>query len=457
MRRSGELSALEVVEYFLDRIDTHNPSLHALVTVTAERARERATQMDQGAIEPGLLWGLPFADKDLTDRAGVPTGAGSRVTEGAPLPTESAPMAKAMDAAGGISVGKSAVCEFGLASYTESSVLPPTANPYSLEHGSGGSSGGAGAAVAGRLLPFAPGSDGGGSVRIPAWACGLVGLKPSRGLIPGGTGFDYLEGLVVPGPLATSVADAALLLEALLGSGQTYRATHPGYEGPVRDKALVSPGPLRIGVTTRHPWEDFVETDLDPSAVHAHAKVRSVLEDLGHTVVELEWTPRGGYAEAFMTIWKASAVGLELSADQRTLLEPLTAYLVEEGDALRAGALAAALRELSAFEEHTIRAFSDVDVVLTPGLATAPPPIGFYDLENPERNFAQQVQVTPYTSFVNVAGLPALALPVMLNPEGLPVGVQLIGRPGGDTTLLQLGHEAESALGFSPTTVPPGF
>ncbi|MEL0149285.1 MAG: amidase, partial [Pontimonas sp.] len=287
MRRSGELSALEVVEYFLDRIDTHNPSLHALVTITAERARERATQMDQGAIEPGLLWGLPFADKDLTDRAGVPTGAGSRVTQGAPLPTESAPMAKAMDAAGGISV-----------SYTESLVLPPTANPYSLEHGSGGSSGGAAAAVAGRLLPFSPGSDGGGSVRIPAWACGLVGLKPSRGLIPGGTGFDYLAGLVVPGPLATSVADAALLLEALLGSGQTYRATHPGNEGPVRDKALVSPGPLRIGVTTRHPWEDFVETDLDPSAVQAHTKVRSVLEDLGHTVVELEWTPRGGYAEA---------------------------------------------------------------------------------------------------------------------------------------------------------------
>jgi amidase len=225
----------------------------------------------------------------------------------------------------------------------------------------------------------------------------------------------------------------------------------------VSEKALVSPGSLRIGVTTRHPWEDFVDTDLDPSAVQAHAKVRSVLEGLGHTVVELEWTPRGGYAEAFMTIWKASAVGLELSADQRTLLEPLTAYLVEEGDALSAGALAVALRELSAFEEHTIRAFSDVDVVLTPGLATAPPPIGFYDRENPERNFAQQVQVTPYSSFVNVAGLPALALPVMLNAEGLPVGVQLIGRPGGDTTLLQLGHEAESALGFSPTTVPPGF
>ena len=457
MRRSGELSALEVVEYFLARIDTHNPSLHALVTVTAELARERAIQMDNGEIEPGLLWGLPFADKDLTDRAGVPTGAGSRVTIGAPPPTESAPMAKAMDAAGGISVGKSAVCEFGLSSYTESLVFPPTANPYSLEHGSGGSSGGAAAAVAARLLPFSPGSDGGGSVRIPAWACGLVGLKPSRGLIPGGTGFDYLAGLVVPGPLAASVADAALLLEALLGSGVTHRATHPGHQSGVSERSLTAPGPLRIGITTRHPWEDFVETELDPSALEAHTQVRSVLGELGHTVVELEWSPRAGYAEAFTTIWKASAVGLDLSAEQRTLLEPLTAYLVEEGDALSAKALAAALRELSAFEEHTIRAFSGVDVVLTPGLATAPPPIGFYDSENPERNFAQQVQVTPYSSFVNVSGLPALALPVMLNPQGLPVGAQFIGRPGGDTTLLQLGNEIEEALGFSPTTVPPGF
>ncbi|MDP4899530.1 MAG: amidase, partial [Pontimonas sp.] len=226
-RRSGELSATELVEHFLARIDAHNPTLNALVTITAERALEHADAMDRGEAEPGILWGLPFADKDLTNRAGVPTGAGSRVRAGAPLPTQSDPMALAMDAAGGISIGKSAVCEFGLSSYTESLVFPPTANPYSLDHGSGGSSGGAAAAVAARLVPLSPGSDGGGSVRIPAWACGLVGLKPSRGLIPGGTGFDYLAGLVVPGPLATTVGDATLLLDALRGHGITHRATSP--------------------------------------------------------------------------------------------------------------------------------------------------------------------------------------------------------------------------------------
>ncbi|MCF8548824.1 MAG: amidase [Pontimonas sp.] len=457
-RQSGELSATEVVEHFLARIDAKNPVVNALVTTTPERALEHAAAMDLGERDPGILWGLPFADKDLTNRAGVHTGAGSRVMSQAPPATESDPMALAMDNAGGISIGKSAVCEFGLSSYTESLVFSPTLNPYSPDHGSGGSSGGAAAAVAGRLVPVSPGSDGGGSVRIPAWACGVVGLKPSRGLIPGGTGFEYVAGLVVPGPLATNVGDAALLLDALRGPGRTHRATHPG--GPQKGFGEIfarAPGPLRIGVTLRHPWEDFVDTPLDASALNAYSQVRSLLEELGHTVVDLGWDPQPGYPEAFTTIWKASAVGLDLNSEQRELLEPLTRYLVEEGDKLSAKELATALRALSAFEEHTIRSFSEVDVVLTPGLATAPPPIGFYDSVDPRRNFAQQVQVTPYSSFVNVAGLPALALPVMLNPDGLPVGVHLIGAPGGDGTLLQLGHQLEEALGFHPGSAPQRF
>ncbi len=274
-----------------------------------------------------------------------------------------------------------------------------------------------------------------------------MGLKPSRGLIPGATGFDYLAGLVVPGPLATSVGDAALLLDALRGSGTTHRATAPGNPPESFLDALgAGVRPLRIGVTTRHPWEDFADTPLDRSAAKAHSRVATLLADLGHTVVDLEWTPKPGYSAAFVTIWKSSAVGLDLNASQRELLEPLTRYLVEEGERVSAKELAAALKELSACEEHTIRSFSEVDVVLTPGLATAPPVIGFYDSEDPERNFLQQVQVTPYSSFVNVSGLPALALPVMLNPEGLPVGIQMIGRPGGDATLLQLGAQLEDAL-----------
>ena len=170
-RKSGQLTARELVEYFLGRIEQHNTTLHALVTVTADEALRRAELMDQGHVDPGILWGLPFADKDLSHRAGVPTGWGSRVGTAAPIPDMSDPVVVAMDVAGGISLGKSAVCEFGLSSYTESEVFPPTKNPFSLLHGSGGSSGGAAAAVAGGLLPLAPASDGGGSIRIPAWTC----------------------------------------------------------------------------------------------------------------------------------------------------------------------------------------------------------------------------------------------------------------------------------------------
>ena len=455
LRHSGELGATELVLHFLSRIEDHNDTLNALVTVIGEQALDVAHQMDERTTEPGILWGLPFADKDLTQRAGVPTGFGSRTMKGAPLPTSSDPIAIALDNAGGISLGKTAVCEFGFASYTESQVFPPTRNPYSLDHGAGGSSGGAAAAVAGRLLPCAPGTDGGGSVRIPAWTCGLVGLKPSRGLIPGGTGFDYLAGLVVPGPLARTVGDAALLLDAMVGEGRTFRATgHPHVAETFSYSLQKETGPLRVGVTTRNPWESFTDTPLEQGARTALERVISELENSGHHVVELGWEPRAGYPEAFTTIWRASAVLLDVPSDGEELLEPLTRYLVDEGKKLSARDIAGALRELSAFEEHTIRSFSAVDVVLTPGLATSPPRIGFYDQLNPERNFEQQVQVTPFSSFVNVAGLPALALPVMLNDAGLPVGVQLIGQPGADHTVLRLGLALERQLQWSSQPGP---
>ena len=177
-RAAGELSATELVSHFLERIERLNPDTNALVTRTPELALEAAKAMDEGIRAPGLLWGIPFADKDLVNRAGVATGGGSQALRGAAVPETSDPLALVLDEAGGISVGKSAVCEFGLTSYTESEVFPPTVNPFSPHHGSGGSSGGAAAAVASGMVPFSPGSDGGGSVRIPAWACGLVAINP---------------------------------------------------------------------------------------------------------------------------------------------------------------------------------------------------------------------------------------------------------------------------------------
>ena len=451
-RERGELSARELVSHFLERIDTLNPLVSAIVTASPELALSAAREMDEGTRPPGMLWGLPFADKDLVNRAGVATGWGSRALAGIPVPAVSDPLAQVLDDAGGISVGKSATCEFGLSAYTESEVFPPTVNPYSPSHGSGGSSGGAAAAVAAGMVPLSPGNDGGGSVRIPAWTCGVVGHKPSRGLIPAGTGFDSLGGLVVPGPLARSVGDAALLLDALCGSEPTFRATgQPPRPRSFRD-ALTEPlAPLRIGMTHASPFDDWLDISVDPEALTAMNRVAAVAEAAGHTVVPWQWTPMQGYGDAFYTLWRASATALWRNHVAPELVEPMTRYLMEQGRTLSAGDVVEALAVLTQFETNTIRTFSRFDVVLTPGLATPPPKIGFYDTANPEENFRQQVRVTPFSSFVNVSGLPALALPAGLGVDGLPRGVQLIGGPGQDATLLQLASALESDLGWQGT------
>jgi len=448
-RQSGELSATELVAHFLQRIQSLNPSVNAVVTSTPEHALERARAMDEGILEPGMLWGLPTAEKDLSNREGVKTGFGSKTQSDAPVASASDPLVVALDHAGAISLGKTAVCEFGLSSYTESEVFAPTANPHAPHLGSGGSSGGAAAAVAAGMLPVAPGNDGGGSVRIPAWTCGVVGHKPSRGLIPTGTGFDSLGGLVVPGPLARTVADAALLLDALVGDGITHRASGQA----ARAESFVEqtkrpPRPLRIGLTTASPWDEWTQITLDPQATSAVERVAGIAQSHGHEVEVWDWKPPAGYAEAFIALWSSFAVLLEVPQNRRDQLEPLTRHLVETGARLPARTLAGALVALARYETQVIEQFSRFDLVLTPGLATLPPPIGFYDRVDPERNFRQQVEVTPFSSFVNVSGLPALALPVMATPEGIPIGVQLIGAPGGDATVLALGAQLEAELGW---------
>ena len=455
LRQDGELSARDLVQSALEAIEAINPRVNALVTITADHALARAARMDEGEIEPGILWGLPFADKDLTDRRGVRTGAGSRTRSNAGDADRTDPVPQALDDAGGISVGKSAVCEFGLTSYTQSQVFPPTLNPYSLAHGSGGSSGGAAAAVSAGMLPFAPGSDGGGSVRIPSWTCGVVGVKPSRGLLAVGSGFDSLGGLVVPGPIARSVGDAAVLLDALARGGPTFRATgHPPSGLSFADAAVQPPGGLRIGVTTASPWDGWIDIDRHPEALSALERAGAVAESCGHEIVDLGWQPLAGYAEAFTTLWQASAVSLDIPDKDHHLLEPMTRYLIERGQRLGARELAGALSFLQRFESSTIRAFSTVDVVLTPGLAMLAPEVGFYDSDDPEEIFQKQVAVTPFSSFVNVSGLPALALPVSLSTGGLPLGVQLIGRPGRDWQIISLAAQLEEALGWLGTRPP---
>ena len=446
--RRGEITPVELVTHYLDRIERLNGGLGAFVTVTGEAALHRAAGIPASVPRAAALWGLPFADKDLTARAGVPTGYGSRLMADF-VPELSDELATVLDAAGGISLGKTAVPEFGLPCYTESAVAPPARNPWDVALGAGGSSGGAAVAVAAGLLPFAPGSDGGGSIRIPAAATGLVGVKPSRGLIPSGSGLAALAGLAVPGPIARTVADAAMLLDAMAEGDYQYAVRAPRWDGgALLNAAVRGEGRYQIGVTTDSPWSSGYDIAVSPEASAALDLASREFDAMGHGLEPVALEPDDSYVGAFRVIWQAGASGIPAEGAELALLEPLTAWLVARGRELSARELAAALVELTAYERSVIRQFAPYDAIMTPALALPPRPIGWFDADDPERNFALQVQYTPFTSLANVAGLPAITLPVAQTAHGLPMGVQLIGRPGGEHVLLSLGAQLERRLGW---------
>lgn len=438
----GDRRVVDVVDHFLQVIEQKNPDINALVHLDAERAREQAARCDTEGSRISALAGLPTADKDLVQRAGMPTRYGTAVTS-QDNSDVSDPMALWVDAVGAISVGKTSTSEFGMSASTEARASGPTRNPHDLSRIAGGSSGGAAAAVAAGMLPFAPGSDGGGSVRIPAWACGITGWKPSRGLIPAGSGFEYLAGLVVPGLLTQSASDLKLIAE-LLTRGELHWSTRAGTDW--QELEVSARRPLRIGRTTMSPWPSDWGVTPSAEALVAWEQAGSALGAAGHEVVDLEWAPDPSYADHFFSVWVANASQIPVPDDKVAGLEPLTQFLIERGRALPASELARALAALKAFEHDTISAFSGVDVVLTPGLAMEPPEIGWFHETDPEENFRQQVAFTPWSSFVNVSGLPALAMPVTSASSGLPMGVQLVGRPGGDPEIIRLAVELEELL-----------
>ncbi|MDQ1569408.1 MAG: amidase [Actinomycetota bacterium] len=445
----GEITPIELVTHYVDRIGRLNDSLGAFTTVTADAALERAATLEATVPRTAPLWGLPIGDKDLHRRKGVRTTFGSRLFADF-IPDESDEIVEVLDAAGAISLGKTNAPEFGMPSYTESLVAPPARNPWRLDLGSGGSSGGAATAVAAGLLPFAPGSDGGGSVRIPAAATGLVGLKPGRGVVPSGSGLTTLGGLVTIGPLARSVADAAMLLDAMIAGGPyPYSVRAPGWDGGAfLGPATRGEGRFQLAVMTTSPWDSEYDIRISAEASAALALAIDEFSAVGHGIEEIALEPDDTYAPAFRTVWQSGAAGLPVDGVELDSLEPLTRWLVERGRRLSARDLAAALAALTLYERSVIRQFSRVDAVLTPALALTPRPIGWYSQDDPELNFEQQVRYTPFTSFANVTGLPAITLPVYLTADGLPMGVQLVGRPGGEAVLFALGAQLERRIGW---------
>jgi amidase len=239
-----------------------------------------------------------------------------------------------------------------------------------------------------------------------------------------------------------------MLLDAMIGDQPfpfTVRA--PRWEGgALLNAAVRGEGRFQLGVMTTSPWDSAYDIRVSGEASAALALALGELDAIGHGIEEFALEPDDSYSPNFRTIWQAGAAGIPAEGEQLQLLEPLTRWLVGKGREISARQLGEALAALALFERSIIRQFSVFDAVVTPALAMTPRPVGWYDSEDAERNFEQQVQYTPFTSFANVTGLPAITLPVAQTETGLPMGVQLIGRPGGESTLLAIGAQLERRL-----------
>ncbi|WP_026373978.1 amidase [Agrococcus lahaulensis] len=443
-----QLSAVEVAAHFLDRIERLDEA-NAFVHVDVELALRRARELDDADDRTGLIHGLPFADKALSLREGQPADMGSRWLEGT-IADATDPLPRVLDAGGGVVLGRTASPEFGFAGYTRSALHGFTTLPGRPDLHAGGSSGGAAAAVAQGLLPFAPGSDGGGSIRIPAATCGLVGLKPTRGRIPAQGGVGQVGGLATAGAIARSVIDVALLTDALIGRVNGVAPHELVLRSPERDDgsllaaAIRGEGRYRIAVMTGGtPWDSSDDIRIAPEATAAVDETVALLERFGHEVGEVALPDASGYPEAFTDLWRGGAATIPIPVEERDRLEPLARWIIESSDALTAGGLAKAQLWATDFERRVLAAFAPWDAVLTPVTALTPRPLDWYPIDDGEADFRHQVLHTPHTSFVNLTGLPAIALPVHRIADGLSMGVQLIGRPGEEATLLAIGRQLE--------------
>jgi amidase len=444
--RAKEVSPVELVEHALARIAGLDDQLGAFVTVTADSAREQARAAEAAVVagdELPPLHGVPTAIKDLNNVRGVPTQFGSRLMAGF-VPELDDHVVTLLRAAGTISVGKTATPEFGLPCYTETDIGPPARTPWDTGRLAGGSSGGAAAAVAGGFVPIAQGSDGGGSIRIPASVCGLVGLKTSRGRVSRGPLDLDSTRLSVLGPLARTVRDAAAFLDAVA-------APQPGDPDPLPplppgetflgwcDRV---PGRLRIGRYLDSP----IRAEIDPQVRAAWERATALLVDLGHDVADVAPPLPPDAVPAFEKIWAVSAATVPVPPHREAELRPLTRHLRERGRAVSGPDFANALAELTVHSRQGIVASAQFDAVLTPTLALLPRPIGwFVQDEDPAADFERQKQFTPYTAMYNMTGQPAISLPLYQSEEGLPLGMMLVGRPGGEAALLALAAQIEAA------------
>jgi amidase len=432
--RGGEVSAAEVLEAALARLEDA-AHLGAVVTTAAARARAQA-----GALTPGPLSGVPTLLKDLAQLEAVETTWGSRGAVGL-VSSRSDPFVRRFEATGLVTLGKSATPELGLAATTEPLGRPPCRNPWSPGRSAGGSSGGAAALVAAGVVPLAHGTDGAGSIRVPASACGLVGLKPSRRRMDVAGSSLLPVNIAVDGVLTRTVRDTVAFHQAL-------EASRPRGAPALTPVGAAPARALRVGVYVESPLGTPVHPDHREAALAAGRLCAS----LGHQVDEARCPFESRDLVDFFAFWGLVAWGevalarvvLHRSFD-RSRLEPWSRDLAATFGA-RPGSILAATWRLRSCAGRYARALAPWDVLVSPTVSHPPPALGHFGAELPFSTVLERlITYLPFTPLVNAAGAPALSLPWGLGAEGLPVGVQLAAAPGADHLVLELGLALEAA------------
>ncbi|HSR56834.1 MAG TPA: amidase family protein [Candidatus Binataceae bacterium] len=458
LTRKGEVSPLELMDEAIARVEKHNPSINAVVYKFYDRAREAARTRKIGSTP---FEGVPLLLKDiLGDCEGVPTRFASRYVPEFPSPVDSEQVAR-FKRAGLIPFAKTNAPEFGLPPITEPQLYGPARNPWNVNHTPGGSSGGSAAAVAAGIVPIAHANDGGGSIRIPAGCCGLVGLKPTRGRVSLAPNIgDVMGGLVCEHVVARSVRDSAAALDATEGwvPGDPYAA--PPKARPYLQEVTKPPRKLRIAFSTA----TLTGEPLHPKSVAAARNAAKLCAELGHEVCEDQ--PALGFAEIaphFFAVYGAGlAANIELvqsltgRAPGRDVLESMTLNMYELG---RQVSGARYLNAVSALQ-HTSRQFAaffeNYDIWLTPTLGCPPLKVGQVDLTSPAATLmdpaiARLAHVCPV---YNITGQPAISLPLHWTADGLPIGVMFGARFGDEGTLFQLAGQIEHAQPWSGRKPP---
>jgi amidase len=432
--RRREVSPVELVELCLERIARLDPTVNAFVTVRAEEALAEARTP-----RPGPFSGVPTAIKDLSETAGIRTTYSCRAFA-ENVPDFDTAAVRRLREAGFVLLGKTNTPEFGITAVTESELNGVCRNPWDPGRTPGGSSGGAAAAVAAGLVPLAHGSDGAGSIRIPASCCGLFGLKPTRGRISSAPRPD-VYGWSTNAPMARTVADAAAFLDVVCGPEPGDPHVAPPPARPFADEVGAPAGRLRVALALDPPHP----TPVDAACAAAAHDAAELLAELGHEVESVD--PPWGAADlgpAHRVVWQ-TIPGL-YGVEDLALLEPINAGFAAHARATSSVDYVQAVARLQLYGRRFAAFCAQYDLVLTPTLALPPVPVGWVrEPEDADEQFDRALAFTPFTPPVNIAGLPAASVPLAWSDEGLPIGVHLIARFGEDALLLRVATQLEEA------------